>query len=64
MNDQITVGAAAVMTSLVGLTGMARWWVRPEPTGQRTVHARTRITNGHTSNPDPLTADTAREEAQ
>ncbi|NUS56177.1 MAG: hypothetical protein HOV66_15160 [Streptomycetaceae bacterium] len=34
MSEQITVGATAVMTSLVGLTLLARWWVRPEPSGR------------------------------
>jgi hypothetical protein len=34
VNDPTTVGAAAVMASLVGGVALARWYLRPEPSGR------------------------------
>ena len=40
MNDQITVGAAVLVGLLVLCTLTARWYVRPEPSGQHRRPAR------------------------
>lgn len=34
MSDQITIGAACLMTALIGGVALARWYVQPEPTGR------------------------------
>jgi hypothetical protein len=40
MNDQITVGAAVLVALLILCTLTARWYVRPEPSGQHRRPAR------------------------
>jgi hypothetical protein len=34
VNDTTTIGAACVMFSLVGAVPLARWYLRPEPSGR------------------------------
>ncbi|WP_262058567.1 hypothetical protein [Streptomyces sp. STR69] len=40
MNDQITVGAASLVSALILAALAGRWYVRPEPSGQHRRPAR------------------------